>query len=82
MFCKMICPVQLPFLTISIQTSYEWGGKLESKLAYDGQFKPYFEYIADCLKKYSYRIFTMKRHELEFPLKHPKYVVENVDFNP
>ena len=28
-------------------------GKLESKLAYDGQFKPYFEYIADCLKKYS-----------------------------
>ena len=24
MFCKMICPVQLPFLTISIQTSYEW----------------------------------------------------------
>ena len=22
----------------------------------------------------------MKRHELEFPLKHPKYVVENVDF--
>lgn len=28
-------------------------GKLKSKLAYDGQFKPYFEYIADCLKKYS-----------------------------
>ena len=28
-------------------------GKLESKLAYDGQIKPYFEYIADCLKKYS-----------------------------
>ena len=28
-------------------------GKLESKLAYDGQFKLYFEYIADCLKKYS-----------------------------
>ena len=28
-------------------------GKLESKLAYDGQFKPHFEYIADCLKKYS-----------------------------
>ena len=26
------------------------------------------------------RIFTMKRHELEFPLKHPKYVVENVVF--
>ena len=28
-------------------------GKLESKLAYDGEYKPYFEYIADCLKKYS-----------------------------
>ena len=28
-------------------------GKLESKLAYDGQFKPYFNFIADCLKKYS-----------------------------
>ena len=28
-------------------------GKLESKMAYDGQYKPYFEYIADCLKRYS-----------------------------
>ena len=28
-------------------------GKLESKLAYDGQFKPYFNFIADRLKKYS-----------------------------
>ena len=28
-------------------------GKLESKMAYDGDFKPYFEYIADCLKRYS-----------------------------
>ena len=28
-------------------------GRLESKMAYDGQFKPYFEYIADCLKRYS-----------------------------
>ena len=28
-------------------------GKLESKLAYHGKYKPYFEYIADCLKKYS-----------------------------
>ena len=27
--------------------------KLESKLAYDGEFKPYFDYIADCLKRYS-----------------------------
>ncbi len=26
------------------------------------------------------RIFTMKRHELDFPLKHPQYVVENVDY--
>ena len=26
------------------------------------------------------RIFTMKRYELEFPLKHPKYVIENVAF--
>ena len=24
MFCKMICPVQLPSLTISIQASYKW----------------------------------------------------------
>ena len=27
-------------------------GKLESQMAYDGNFKPYFEYIADCLRKY------------------------------
>ena len=27
--------------------------KLESKLAYRGEFKPYFDYIADCLKRYS-----------------------------
>ena len=27
--------------------------KLESRLAYDGDYKPYFDYIADCLKKYS-----------------------------
>jgi hypothetical protein len=26
------------------------------------------------------RIFTMKRYELEFPLKHPKYVIENVEY--
>ncbi len=26
------------------------------------------------------RIFQMKRFEMEFPLKHPKYVVENVDY--
>lgn len=27
--------------------------KLESRLAYNGDFKPYFDYIADCLKRYS-----------------------------
>ena len=26
------------------------------------------------------RIFTMKRHELQFPLRHPKYVIEDVDY--
>jgi len=26
------------------------------------------------------RMFTMKRHELNFPLKHPRYVIENVDY--
>ncbi len=26
------------------------------------------------------KIFTMKRYELEFPLKHPKYVIENVGY--
>lgn len=26
------------------------------------------------------RIFTMKRHEVEFPLKHPRYVIENVAY--
>lgn len=26
------------------------------------------------------RIFTMKRHELEFPLKHPRYIIENVAY--
>lgn len=26
------------------------------------------------------QLFTMKRHELEFPLKHPKYVIENIDY--
>lgn len=25
-------------------------------------------------------IFTMKRYEIDFPLKHPRYVIENVDF--
>ena len=26
------------------------------------------------------KLFTMKRYELEFPLKHPRYVIENVDY--
>ena len=26
------------------------------------------------------RIFTMKRHEVDFPLKHPRYVVENTAY--
>lgn len=26
------------------------------------------------------RIFTMGRHELEFPLRHPRYVIEDVDY--
>lgn len=26
------------------------------------------------------RLFTMKRHDVEFPLRHPRYVVEDVDF--
>ena len=26
------------------------------------------------------RFFTMKRYELSFPLKHPRYVIENVDY--
>ena len=28
-------------------------GKLESKMAYHGAYKPYFDYIADCLKRYA-----------------------------
>lgn len=26
------------------------------------------------------RLFTMKRYEVEFPLRHPRYVIEDVDF--
>lgn len=26
------------------------------------------------------RIFTMKRYEMKFPLKHPRYVIENVEY--
>ncbi len=28
-------------------------GKLESQMAYHGDYKPYFDYIADCLKRFS-----------------------------
>ena len=28
-------------------------GKLESQMAYHGDYKPYFDYIADCLKRYA-----------------------------
>ena len=28
-------------------------GKLESQMAYHGAYKPYFDYIADCLKRYA-----------------------------
>ena len=27
------------------------------------------------------RIFTMDRHETDFPLRHPRYVIENVEYN-
>ena len=26
------------------------------------------------------KMFTMQRHEVQFPLKHPRYVIENVDY--
>ena len=26
------------------------------------------------------RIFTMQRHEMSFPLKHPRFIIENVDY--
>ena len=26
------------------------------------------------------RIFTMKRYEQDFPLKHPRYIIENVGY--
>ena len=32
------------------------------------------------LPKRLQRMFTMKRYELDFPLKHPRYVIENVDY--
>lgn len=35
--------------------------------------------IATLPKKYR-QIFTMKRYELTMPIKHPRYVIENVDY--
>ncbi len=34
----------------------------------------------DLLPRGYRRIFTMQRHELDFPLRHPKYVIENVEY--
>ena len=34
----------------------------------------------DVLPKAIRRIFTMQRHELEFPLRHPRYMIENVEY--
>lgn len=34
----------------------------------------------DLLPKGYRRIFTMQRHELDFPLKHPRYIIENVEY--
>ncbi|HEY9551738.1 MAG TPA: hemolysin activation protein, partial [Prevotella sp.] len=34
----------------------------------------------DDLPKAYRRIFTMGRHELSFPLKHPRYIIENVEY--
>ena len=34
----------------------------------------------DTLPRRLQRMFTMKRHELQFPLKHPPYVIENVAY--
>lgn len=34
----------------------------------------------DLLPKGYRRIFTMQRHEMNFPLKHPRYIIENVEY--
>lgn len=34
----------------------------------------------DLLPRGHRRIFTMQRHELNFPLKHPRYIIENVGY--
>ena len=40
----------------------------------------HFSGSAELLPKGYRRIFTMKRHDVEFPLKHPRYIIENVEF--
>ncbi|MBQ8064833.1 MAG: hemolysin activation protein [Prevotella sp.] len=34
----------------------------------------------ETLPKRLRKMFTMQRHEMQFPLKHPRYVIENVDY--
>lgn len=40
----------------------------------------HFSSTLQTLPKGVRRMFTMRRFELEFPLKHPRYVMENVDY--
>ncbi len=39
-----------------------------------------FDGSIETMPKEYRRIFTMKRYELEFPLEHPKYIIENVAY--
>ena len=34
----------------------------------------------ETLPKRLRKMFTMQRHEVDFPLKHPRYIIENVDY--
>ena len=47
--------VKTPFIEKENDFTYDSYGKnkLESQLAFHGDYKPYFDYIADCLKCYS-----------------------------
>lgn len=40
----------------------------------------HFDFTNEMLPHGYRRIFTMKRHEIEFPLRHPRYVIENVAY--
>ena len=44
------------------------------------QIPPIFAGSVHTLPKGYRRIFTMKQYEVEFPLKHPRYVIENVAY--